>query len=365
MLDNNIIMQKLDFTENSDSIYTKTTNSNAFENAYLQVEKDEDKIAYKNIKNYFNILKEKNSEFKFIFYILISNILIVSIEFLSSIFIGFSEIICDGFFNFFKMISIFIILISILFTNFYKEFNYKNLNNIFFSIERIELVSSLGIIVFLIISNLYMLIEGLHKIIEKDEEVNIPLNLYKFICIFKIILNLCSVIYFNKYIIHPFYCKSMQINYWDNHKENMNVLCINLLGEILYCSLFLIYFYNFNVKYFGIYYIIIGFIYLIFNIMCIKPIFVSTTDIFMESKGNYFDKENNLKNQLSELFNEDDVKINSLKMRLNSQNNVVCYLKIKSKLNIDRNQIREDIQKFILEKYLHTINLVIQIDNIL
>ena len=365
MLDNNIIMQKLDFTENSDSIYTKTTNSNAFENAYLQVEKDEDKIAYKNIKNYFNILKEKNSEFKFIFYILISNILIVSIEFLSSIFIGFSEIICDGFFNFFKMISIFIILISILFTNFYKEFNYKNLNNIFFSIERIELVSSLGIIVFLIISNLYMLIEGLHKIIEKDEEVNIPLNLYKFICIFKIILNLCSVIYFNKYIIHPFYCKSMQINYWDNHKENMNVLCINLLGEILYCSLFLIYFYNFNAKYFGIYYIIIGFIYLIFNIMCIKPIFVSTTDIFMESKGNYFDKENNLKNQLSELFKEDEVKINSLKMRLNSQNNVVCYLKIKSKLNIDRNQIREDIQKFILEKYLHTINLVIQIDNIL
>ena len=365
MLDNNIIMQKLDFTENSDSIYTKTTNSNAFENAYLQVEKDEDKIAYKNIKNYFNILKEKNSEFKFIFYILISNILIVSIEFLSSIFIGFSEIICDGFFNFFKMISIFIILISILFTNFYKEFNYKNLNNIFFSIERIELVSSLGIIVFLIISNLYMLIEGLHKIIEKDEEVNIPINLFRFICIFKIILNLCSVIYFNKYIIHPFYCKSMQINYWDNHKENMNVLCINLLGEILYCSLFLIYFYNFNAKYFGIYYIIIGFIYLIFNIMCIKPIFVSTTDIFMESKGNYFDKENNLKNQLSELFNEDDVKINSLKMRLNSQNNVVCYLKIKSKLNIDRNQIREDIQKFILEKYLHTINLVIQIDNIL
>jgi Co/Zn/Cd efflux system component len=263
------------------------------------------------------------------------------------------------------MISIFIILISILFTNFYKEFNYKNLNNIFFSIERIELVSSLGIIVFLIISNLYMLIEGLHKIIEKDEEVNIPINLFRFICIFKIILNLCSVIYFNKYIIHPFYCKSMQINYWDNHKENMNVLCINLLGEILYCSLFLIYFYNFNAKYFGIYYIIIGFIYLIFNIMCIKPIFVSTTDIFMESKGNYFDKENNLKNQLSELFNEDDVKINSLKMRLNSQNNVVCYLKIKSKLNIDRNQIREDIQKFILEKYLHTINLVIQIDNIL
>ena len=365
MLDNNIIMQKLDFTENSDSIYTKTTNSNSLENAYLQVEKDEEKIAYKNIKNYFNILKEKNSEFKFIFYILILNILIVSIEFLSSIFIGFSEIICDGFFNFFKTISIFIIFISILFTNFYKEFNYKNLNNIFFSIERIELVSSLGIIVFLIISNLYMLIEGLHKIIEKDEEVNIPINLFRFICIFKIILNLCSVIYFNKYIIHPFYCKSMQINYWDNHKENMNVLCINLLGEILYCSLFLVYFYNFNAKYFGIYYIIIGFIYLIFNIMCIKPIFVSTTDIFMESKGNYFDKENNLKNQLSELFNEDDVKINSLKMRLNSQNNVVCYLKIKSKLNIDRNQIREDIQKFILEKYLHTINLVIQIDNIL
>ena len=358
-------MQKLDFTENSDSIYTKTTNSNSLENAYLQVEKDEEKIAYKNIKNYFKILKEKNSEFKFIFYILISNILIVSIEFLSSIFIGFSEIICDGFFNFFKTISIFIIFISILFTNFYKEFNYKNLNNIFFSIERIELVSSLGIIVFLIISNLYMLIEGLHKIIEKDEEVNIPINLFRFICIFKIILNLCSVIYFNKYIIHPFYCKSMQINYWDNHKENMNVLCINLLGEILYCSLFLVYFYNFNEKYFGIYYIIIGFIYLIFNIMCIKPIFVSTTDIFMESKGNYFDKENNLKNQLSELFNEDDVKINSLKIRLNSQNNVVCYLKIKSKLNIDRNQIREDIQKFILEKYLHTINLVIQIDNIL
>jgi hypothetical protein len=99
--------------------------------------------------------------------------------------------------------------------------------------------------------------------------------------------------------------------------------------------------------------------------MCIKPIFVSTTDIFMESKGNYFDKENNLKNQLSELFKEDEVKINSLKMRLNSQNNVVCYLKIASKLNIDRNQIREDIQNFILEKYLYTINLVIQIDNIL
>ena len=365
MLDNNIIMQKLDFTENTDSIYTKSTNSNVYENAYLQVEKSEQKISYKNLKNYFNTLKEKNFEFKFIFYILILNILIVSIEFSSSIFIGFSEIICDGFFNFFKMISIFIILISILFTNFYKEFNYKNLNNIFFSIERIELVSSLGIIVFLIISNLYMLIEGLHKIIEKDEEVNIPLNLYKFICIFKIILNLCSVIYFNKYIIHPFYCKSMQINYWDNHKENMNVLCINLLGEILYCSLFLIYFYNFNAKYFGIYYIIIGFIYLIFNIMCIKPIFVSTTDIFMESKGNYFDKENNLKNQLSELFKEDEVKINSLKMRLNSQNNIVCYLKIASKLNIDRNQIREDIQNFILEKYLYTINLVIQIDNIL
>lgn len=363
MLDNNIIMQKLDFTENSDSIYTKSTNSNVYENAYLQIEKSEQKISYKNLKNYFNTLKEKNFEFKFIFYILILNILIVSIEFLSSIFIGFSEIICDGFFNFFKTISIFIILISILFTNFYKEFNYKNLNN--FSIERIELISSLGIVVFLIISNLYMLIEGLHKILEKDEEVKIPINLFKFICIYKIILNFCSVIYFNKYIIHPFYCKSKQINYWDNHKENMNVLCINLLGEILYSSLFLMYFYNFNAKHFGIYYIIIGMIYLIFNIMCIKPIFISTSDVFMESKGNYFDKENNLKNQLSELFKEDEVKINSLKMRLNSQNNIVCYLKIASKLNIDRNQIREDIQNFILEKYLYTINLVIQIDNIL
>ena len=364
MLDNNIIMQKLDFTENSDSIYTKNTSSNVYENAYLQVEKNEEKIVYKNLKNYFNILKEKNSEFKYIYYILILNILIVSIEFSSSIFIGFSEIICDGFFNFFKTISIFIILISILFTNFYKEFNYKNLNNIFFSIERIELVSSLGNVVFLIISNLYMLIEGLHKIIEKDEKVNIPINLFKFIFIYKIILNFSSVIYFNNYIIHPLYCKGKKINNWDNHKENMNILCINLLGEILYSSLFLMFFYNFNEKYFGIYYIIIGMIYLIFNIICIKPIFVSTSDIFMESKGNYFDKENNLKNQLSELFKEDEVKINSLKIRLNSQNNVVCYLKIKSKFNIDRNQIKEDIQKYILEKYLYTIDLVIQVDNI-
>ena len=364
MLDNNIIMQKLDFTENSDSIYTKNTSSNVYENAYLQVEKNEEKIVYKNLKNYFNILKEKNSEFKYIYYILILNILIVSIEFSSSIFIGFSEIICDGFFNFFKTISIFIILISILFTNFYKEFNYKNLNNIFFSIERIELVSSLGNVVFLIISNLYMLIEGLHKIIEKDEKVNIPINLFKFIFIYKIILNFSSVIYFNNYIIHPLYCKGKKINNWDNHKENMNILCINLLGEILYSSLFLMFFYNFNEKYFGIYYIIIGMIYLIFNIICIKPIFVSTSDIFMESKGNYFDKENNLKNQLSELFKEDEVKINSLKIRLNSQNNVVCYLKIKSKFNIDRNQIKEDIQKYILEKYLYSIYLVIQVDNI-
>jgi hypothetical protein len=173
------------------------------------------------------------------------------------------------------------------------------------------------------------------------------------------------VIYFNNYIIHPLYCKGKKINNWDNHKENMNILCINLLGEILYSSLFLMFFFNFNEKYFGIYYIIIGMIYLIFNIMCIKPIFISTSNIFMESKGNYFDKENNLKNQLSELFKEDEVKINSLKMRLNSQNNIVCYLKIASKLNIDRNQIREDIQNFILEKYLYTINLVIQIDNIL
>ena len=364
MLDNNIIMQKLDFTENSDSIYTKNTSSNVYENAYLQVEKNEEKIVYKNLKNYFNILKEKNSEFKYIYYILILNILIVSIEFSSSIFIGFSEIICDGFFNFFKTISIFIILISILFTNFYKEFNYKNLNNIFFSIERIELVSSLGNVVFLIISNLYMLIEGLHKIIEKEEKVNIPINLFKFIFIYKIILNFSSVIYFNNYIIHPLYCKGKKINNWDNHKENMNILCINLLGEILYSSLFLMFFFNFNEKYFGIYYIIIGMIYLIFNIMCIKPIFISTSDIFMESKGNYFDKENNLKNQLSELFKEDEVKINSLKIRLNSQNNVVCYLKIKSKFNIDRNQIKEDIQKYILEKYLYSIYLVIQVDNI-
>ena len=364
MLDNNIIMQKLDFTENSDSIYTKNTSSNVYENAYLQVEKNEEKIVYKNLKNYFNILKEKNSEFKYIYYILILNILIVSIEFSSSIFIGFSEIICDGFFNFFKTISIFIILISILFTNFYKEFNYKNLNNIFFSIERIELVSSLGNVVFLIISNLYMLIEGLHKIIEKDEKVNIPINLFKFIFIYKIILNFSSVIYFNNYIIHPLYCKGKKINNWDNHKENMNILCINLLGEILYSSLFLMFFFNFNEKYFGIYYIIIGMIYLIFNIMCIKPIFISTSNIFMESKGNYFDKENNLKNQLSELFKEDEVKINSLKIRLNSQNNVVCYLKIKSKFNIDRNQIKEDIQKYILEKYLYSIYLVIQVDNI-
>ena len=361
-------MKELNINENSDyteSTYDKNNVTDIYENVYLQVERNESKIIYCNLKEYFKILKDKNSEFKYLFYLLIINISVILLEYLSSIFIGYNEAVCDGFFNFFKTISIFIIFISILFTNFYKESNYKNLNNIFFSIERIELVSSLSNIVFLIISNLYMLIEGLHKVIEKDETETIPINLFKFVYIIKLIINFCSVIYFNEYIIHPLFCSSKKINHWDGHKENMNILCINLLGEILYSSFFLVFFFNYNKNFFGIYYILIGFIYLLFNILMIRPIFISSLYVFMESKGKFFDKENNLKNQLNELFNQDEVKITSLKMRLNSQSNVVCYLKIESKLNIDRNNIKETIHKHIIEKYLYNINLVMQIDNIL
>ena len=308
---------------------------------------------------------KKNSTFQVIFFIFITWILIILFEFISVLIMGDADIISDGFFNTFKIISFLISGLSILFNDMYFNTNP-------FLCQRIELISALINIIFLVIVSVYMLLHALHLVV--DEDVHIPSAGYlQSLNVIKVIVDLLAILGFSKFIIHP----SLQIKFqiwkyikiwkklkditfeelkkvtnvrklWNNHFENMNALCSCLISDLISSLFFVIFFSFFDEKYYARGYMIISLFNFIIILFLVKPIFLSILKIFIIGKNELYESLYRKINQEITYF-EGCLDVENLKFYMISQNYIKGQIKIKSTKNIDRNKLKQNIFEIINE----------------
>lgn len=305
----------------------------------------------------------KNLTFQVIVFLFLAWITITLFEFISSFILGNGDIISDGFFNTFKTISFLISCLSILFNHMYS-------NTYSFLVPRIELTAALVSIIFLVIVSVYMLLQALHLITD-EEEREPPSGLLQWLYVTKVIVDLLALLGFSEYIIHPSIQVKLQLwkyikmwkklnditfeelkkvtsirKMWNNHFENMNVLCASLISDLTTSLLFVIFFSGFDNKYYARGYMVISLINFFGVLFLVDPLFHSVLKIFMQGKSELY--ESFYRKVIQELtYFEGSLGVKSLKFWMVSQNYIKGQIKIYSTKNIDRNKLNQSIHKIV------------------
>ena len=284
-------------------------------------------------------------------------------EFISAFILGNSDIISDGFFNTFKAISFLISCLSIL-------FHYMYSNTCSFLIQRIELTAALVSIIFLVIVSVYMLLQALHLI--TDDDIRIPPAGYlQWLYAIKVIIDLLALLRFSEYIIHPSIQVKLELwkyiktwkklnditfdelkkitsirKKWNNHFENMNALCASLISDLFSSLFFVIFFSVFDTLYYPKGYMMISLINFGAVLFLVRPLFNSVLKIFMQGKSELYEAFYRKVNQELTYFTG-SLGVKNLKFWMISQNYIKGQIKIYSTKDIDRNKLKENINKII------------------
>jgi Co/Zn/Cd efflux system component len=300
-------------------------------------------------------LMKTNEEFFYLVIFLAIWLCLIFSEFLYGVSQSKVHIISDSFFNLFKSISILITVFSILFTRVF-HFNSVFLKN------RIELISALSNIIFLLIVSMYMCLQALHIITETNDgdmpehshhadhegDEKGTINFFKNFFIFKIVVDVVIILNLSDYILHPsiqiklFLWKKSHswknldefdldnlkeskhlIKIWNNHFENMNALSINMCSDLASSILFLIWFYLSKDQHFEYAYCIISIINLIIVIVLINPVLNSLFRILMQGKTEVYESfYQKMQTEIS--YYEGCLGIKEIKIWMTAQNDIKC-----------------------------------------
>ena len=230
------------------------------------------------------------------------------------------------------------------------------------------------------IVSLYMILQSLHIISEKeehlhgnkkntsDEEINL-INFFQTFGVIKIMLDTSFLLFFNDYIIHP----SLQIKLilwkkyrawkkfeelaiedlkennhfirmWDNHFENMNSLSMNVLCDLIANAVFLLSFHFSSQEHFEYIYFLVCTTNFLLAFILVLPLISSILQILMQGKSNLFQcffKQIDKDIQ----YYEGVLGIQQIKFWMVAQNEIKCYLKVLVNSNLDKARFKEDIDK--------------------
>lgn len=316
-------------------------------------------LAFKNLLPPATQLFKKNIEFKILTILFGSWIIITIFEFIYALAAGDTLIISDGFFNTFKTISFLITCLSLLFTH------VSSLNSTFIY-KRIEVISALASGIFLSIVSVYMCLQALHLITE-EHEIDPPIKFLRFLYVIKIIISICSIMPLSDYILHP----SLQIKLflwkkykewkdlneitfnqlkecskvlkgWNNHYENMNALCINLISDLFCSVMFIIFFYLFEERSFDKGYTFISILNIVFVIISSKPLYTSVIKILMQGKCEVYEAFYSKLNKDITYF-EGCLGVKEIKFWMCAENDIKGYIKLYGKPELDRVQLKKQI----------------------
>lgn len=297
-----------------------------------------------------------NDEFFYLVIFLSIWLCLIFAEFLYGISQSKVHIISDSFFNLFKSISILITVFSILVTRVF-HFNSNFLKN------RIELISALSNLIFLIIVSMYMCLQALHIVTETDdgdttahshhgsiEEEEETIKFFNYFYIFKIVVDAVIILNLSDYILHPsiqiklllwkrshswknlneFDLENLKesrhlIKIWNNHFENMNSLIMNMCSDLVSTIMFLIWFYVSKDKHFEYAYCFISMVNLLVVIIFINPVMHSVFRILMQGKTEVYESfYQKLQNEIS--YFEGCLGIKETKIWMTAQNDIKCKI---------------------------------------
>jgi Co/Zn/Cd efflux system component len=253
-------------------------------------------------------LAKMNEEFYYLLIFLVLWLALCMFEFLYGFLESKVDILSDAFFIYFKTFSFLITGFSILLSKVY-VFPNSFLKN------RIELLSALSNLVFLVIVSLHMCIQALHLITEiheheEQEDTDTVSFLSNFFMI-KIVLNVVILLKFSDYLIHPSVQIKMMIwkkyrtwrsvfdihtfndakpviKQWNNHFENMNALMINILCDMCSSIVFIILLYLSSNKHFEFIFSIVCLINIVIVALTVLPTFSSILLILMQGKSEIY-----------------------------------------------------------------------------
>ena len=215
-----------------------------------------------------------------------------------------------------------------------------------------------------------MLLQALHLI--TDEDIRIPSAGYlQWLYVIKVIVDLLALLGFSEYIIHPSVQVKLQLwkyikiwkklneitfeelrkvtnirKLWNNHFENMNALCANLISDLLSSLFFVIFFSVFDTNYYSRAYMIISLFNFCAVIFLVGPLFNSILKILMQGKSELYESFYRKINQELTYF-EGSLGVKNLKFWMVSQNYIKGQIKIYSTKNLDRNKLKETINGII------------------
>lgn len=296
-------------------------------------------------------LFKNNDEFRYISCLFIAWINLTLVEFIYGL-IGDGNVISDSFFNTFKTICFLIPCLSLLFSRFY-SIESK------FLMVRLELISAAAGFIFLVIVSVYMLLQSLHLITE-DEDLDLPITFFKWLYVIKAIIDITALMYLSDYITHPMFQVKLflwkkikewkQLNeismsqlklcapvlkIWNNHYENMNSLCVNLISDLSSSILFIIQFYVFGKHHYALCYLTISLFNFIIVLVLVKPLFRSVLKILMQGRNEAYESFYSKLNKEITYFNG-CLGVKEMKFWMIAQNEVKAYIKIYGDKNIDR-----------------------------
>jgi Co/Zn/Cd efflux system component len=285
------------------------------------------------------------------------------------------EILSDAFFIYFKTFTFLITGFSLLLSKVYV------FNNIFLK-NRIELLSAMANLVFLVITSLHMCIQALHLITEKHEhEVEEDTQTVSFLNNFfmiKIVLNLLVLLKFADYLIHPsiqikmliwkkyrrwsstfdshsFGEASKIIKQWNNHFENMNALTVNVLCDMVTSILFIILLYISSNNHYEYVFSIVCLVNISMVAIMAFPSLSSILLILMQGKSDIYEPFKTRLDKEITLF-EGCNGIESIKLWQISQNEIKCnilinigYIKIFCNVEFDRKGLNELLRNMTTE----------------
>lgn len=231
------------------------------------------------------------------------------------------------------------------------------------------------------ILSLYMILESLEILSSKSfhqnkTESSFEIHLINFLQsfgVFKIMLNTSFLLFFSDYIIHPSIQIKLQlwkkyhswkkfedldtqdlkanivfIRNWNNHFENINALLINVFCDLIANIVFLLGI-HFSIKeHFENVNFIVCIVNLLLSLACTMPLFNSISQILMQGRSSlfasFFEK---LQNEIS-LF-EGVLVIHHIRFWMIAQNEIKCNLKILVDSKLDKNQLKNHIDKRICD----------------
>jgi Co/Zn/Cd efflux system component len=288
-------------------------------------------------------LTRMNEEFYYLLIYLMLWLAFCLFEFLYGFLESKVDILSDAFFISFKTFSF-------LITGFSKLLSKVYVFNSAFIKNRIELLSALSNLVFLVIVSLHMCIQALHLMTEiheheEQEDTSTVYFLSNFFMV-KLVLNAIFLLKFSDYIVHPSIQIKMMIwkkyriwkgvfnndtfndarpiiKLWNNHNENMNALTVNILCDMISSMLFIILLYISSNNHYESVFGIVCLVNIVAVGILVWPGFTSILLILMQGKSDLYQP---FKDQLDKeitLF-EGCIGIENIKIWQISQSELKC-----------------------------------------